>query len=121
MEKSYEFKGASVEQAKKRGLAELGVEEEDVTVEVVSKGGIFAKATVKITVKEKEETEAEEEELPPTYEELARKGEMFKNYDDYKTFASERGIDEEEQEEKKPQRRERVREEEPDELYEYKK
>jgi len=38
MEKSYEFKGASVEQAKKRGLAELGVEEEDVTVEVVSKG-----------------------------------------------------------------------------------
>lgn len=121
MEKSYEFKGASVEQAKKRGLAELGVEEEDVTVEVVSKGGIFAKATVKITVKEKEETEAEEEELPPTYEELARKGEMFKNYDDYKTFASERGIDEEEQEEKKPQRRERVREEEPDELYEVKK
>ena len=123
MEKSYEFKGASVEQAKKRGLAELGVEEEDVTVEVVSKGGIFAKATVKITVKEKEETEteAEEEELPPTYEELARKGEMFKNYDDYKTFASERGIDDEEQEEKKPQRRERVREEEPDELYEVKK
>lgn len=121
MEKSYEFKGASVEQAKKRGLAELGVDEEDVTVEVVSKGGIFAKATVKITVKEKEETEAEEEELPPTYEELARKGEMFKNYDDYKTFASERGIDEEEQEEKKPQRRERVREEEPDELYEVKK
>ena len=123
MDKSYEFKGASVEQAKKRGLAELGVEEEDVTVEVVSKGGIFAKATVKITVKEKEETEteAEEEELPPTYEELARKGEMFKNYDDYKTFASERGIDDEEQEEKKPQRRERVREEEPDELYEVKK
>lgn len=121
MEKSYEFKGASVEQAKKRGLAELGVEEEDVTVEVVSKGGIFAKATVKITVTEKEETEAEEEELPPTYEELARKGEMFKNYDDYKTFASERGIDEEEQEEKKLQRRERVREEEPDELYEVKK
>ena len=121
MEKSYEFKGASVEQAKKRGLAELGVEEEDVTVEVVSKGGIFAKATVKITVTEKEETEAEEEELPPTYEELARKGEMFKNYDDYKTFASERGIDDEEQEEKKPQRRERVREEEPDELYEVKK
>ena len=121
MEKSYEFKGASVEQAKKRGLAELGVEEEDVTVEVVSKGGIFAKATVKITVKAKEETEAEEEELPPTYEELARKGEMFKNYDDYKTFASERGIDDEEQEEKKPQRRERVREEEPDELYEVKK
>lgn len=123
MEKSYEFKGASVEQAKKRGLAELGVDEEDVTVEVVSKGGIFAKATVKITVKEKEETEAEaeEEELPPTYEELARKGEMFKNYDDYKTFASERGIDDEEQEEKKPQRRERVREEELDELYEVKK
>lgn len=125
MEKSFEYKGSSVEQAKKKGLAELGLTEDDVTVEVISQGGLFSKATVKITIKDEEE-----DELPPTYEELARKGEMFKNYDAYKAYAAEHGLeetasDEAEEEETPVKEKEQVRDEkadrEPDELYEVKK
>ena len=124
MEKSFEFKGATVEQAKKKGFAELGLTEDDVTVEVLSQGGLFTKATVKITIKDEEE-----DELPPTYEELARKGEMFKNYEAYQAYAAEHGLDEtateEDETEDVPVQKEKAFEEkkdrEPDELYEVKK
>ena len=47
-----EFKASSVELATKKGLAELGLTEDQVTIEVLSSGGIFSKAIVRITPKE---------------------------------------------------------------------
>ena len=64
MDNYYEFKASSVELATKNGLEELGLTEEEVEIEVVQKGGIFAKAIVRITPiqkEEKEEAEAVEE------------------------------------------------------------
>lgn len=68
MKQSYEFKASGVDAAKKKGLESLGLNEEDVEIEVLATGGIFSKAVVRITVDipEKEETEPEtaEEEAP---------------------------------------------------------
>ena len=54
--KKYEFKDATVDGAIEKGLKELGLEREEVDVEVKSYGGIFSKATVEIIVKEEEAT-----------------------------------------------------------------
>ncbi len=51
---TYEFKASNVESAKKKGLESLGLSEEQVDIEVVATGGIFAKAVVRITPKENE-------------------------------------------------------------------
>lgn len=51
MEKSVETQASSVELAIEKALVELGVERERVDVEVISKGGLFSKAKVKVTVK----------------------------------------------------------------------
>ena len=61
MEKEYIFKASTVDMAIKNGLSDLGLSEEDVEIEVISEGGIFSKATVKITIKEQEEVEVVEE------------------------------------------------------------
>lgn len=60
MEKYYEFKASSSELAIKNGLAELGLTEDEVEIEVVKQGGIFAKAVVHITPKTIEEEIVEE-------------------------------------------------------------
>lgn len=62
MEREYIFKASTVEMAIKNGLTDLGISEEDVDIEVISEGGIFSKATVKFTLKEKVE---EIEEITP--------------------------------------------------------
>ncbi|MBQ8178253.1 MAG: protein jag [Clostridia bacterium] len=54
--KTYIYEGKSVEEATEKGLAELGLSAEDVSVEVKSKGGLFTKAQVIITILEKEAT-----------------------------------------------------------------
>ncbi len=66
--KKYEFKDATVDGAIEKGLKELGLEREEVDVEVKSYGGIFSKATVEIIVKEEEATNEPlvSEELPVT-------------------------------------------------------
>ena len=61
MEKYYEFKASTVENAVKNGLAELGLTEEEAAIEVVSNGGIFSRAVVRITPKVQEETLSEDE------------------------------------------------------------
>ena len=52
MEKSVVTKAGSVELAVEKALAELGVDREKVTVEVLQKGGLFKHAEVRVTVKE---------------------------------------------------------------------
>ncbi len=52
MEKSVEIKASSVELAVEKALEELGTERDKVEVEVISKGGIFSKAQVKVSIKE---------------------------------------------------------------------
>lgn len=54
------FKASSVELATKAGLEQLNLKEEDAVVEVISAGGIFSKAQVKISAKEKVKEEEEE-------------------------------------------------------------
>lgn len=49
---SIEVKAASVEEAVNQGLKELGTTKEQVEIEVLSKGGLFSKAAVRLTVKE---------------------------------------------------------------------
>ena len=44
----------NIEKAIEKGLAELGAKFEDVNIEVLSEGGFFSKAKVKITVADKE-------------------------------------------------------------------
>ncbi|MBR3685250.1 MAG: protein jag [Clostridia bacterium] len=78
--KTYIYEGKSVEEATEKGLAELGLTAEDVVVEVKSKGGLFTKAQVEMTIKEKEaeveaveeiaETEAQQDTQPEINEEL---------------------------------------------------
>ncbi len=63
MDNRYTYEGKTIEEATAKGLRELGVKAEDVEVEIKAKGGIFSKAQVIITVKEKEE-------LPVTVEEV---------------------------------------------------
>ncbi len=52
MEKSVETQASSVDLAVEKALVELGVSKDDVDIEVISKGGLFSKAKVKVTVKD---------------------------------------------------------------------
>lgn len=52
MEKSVETQASSVELAVEKALVELGVSREKVDVEVISKGGLFSRAKVRVTVKD---------------------------------------------------------------------
>lgn len=51
-----QFKASSVDAAIEDGLKELGINKENADIEVISKGGIFKKAVVKVEKKEKEPT-----------------------------------------------------------------
>jgi spoIIIJ-associated protein len=53
-----EFKAHKVEQAIELGLKELQIERDDAIIEVISNGGLFSKAVVKITPKVKPEQAA---------------------------------------------------------------
>ena len=55
--KTYVYEGKTVEEATEKGLSELRLTSNEVTVEVLAKGGLFTKAQVEITIKEKEEVE----------------------------------------------------------------
>lgn len=61
MKKENVFEGASVRDAIEKGLAALGITEEEAEIKVKSKGGFFTKPTVEITVKEKIASDAEED------------------------------------------------------------
>ena len=52
MEKSIETQASSVDLALEKALVELGVSKDNVDVEVISKGGLFSKAKVRVTVKD---------------------------------------------------------------------
>lgn len=52
MEKSIETQASSVDLAVEKALVELGVSKDKVYVEVISKGGLFSKAKVRVTVKD---------------------------------------------------------------------
>ncbi len=52
MEKSIETQASSVDLALEKALVELGVSKDKVDVEVISKGGLFSKAKVRVTVKD---------------------------------------------------------------------
>ena len=52
MEKSMETQASSVDLAVEKALVELGVSKDKVDVEVISKGGLFSKAKVRVTVKD---------------------------------------------------------------------
>ena len=57
--KTYIYEGKTVEDATEKGLQELGLTASEVSVEIKSKGGLFTKAQVEITVLEKEESQEE--------------------------------------------------------------
>ncbi len=61
MNDRYTYEGKTIEEATAKGLRELGVNAEDVAVEIKSRGGLFSKAQVIITVKGKEEVAPVEE------------------------------------------------------------
>ena len=52
MEKSIETQASSVDLAVEKALVELGVSKDKVDVQVISKGGLFSKAKVRVTVKD---------------------------------------------------------------------
>lgn len=52
MEKVIETQASSVDLAISKALVELGVEREDVEVEVLQKGGLFSRAKVRVSVKD---------------------------------------------------------------------
>ena len=52
MKKSIETQASSVDLAVEKALVELGVSKDKVDVEVISKGGLFSKAKVRVTVKD---------------------------------------------------------------------
>lgn len=52
MEKSIETQASSVDLAVEKALVELGVSKDKVDVEVISKGGLFSQAKVRVTVKD---------------------------------------------------------------------
>ena len=52
MEKAIETQASSVDLAVEKALVELGVSKDKVDVEVISKGGLFSKAKVRVTVKD---------------------------------------------------------------------
>ena len=51
--RSIEIKASSVEKATEEGLSQLGISKENAEVEVVSEGGLFSKAVVRISEKER--------------------------------------------------------------------
>ena len=57
--KTYIYEGKTVEDATEKGLQELGLTASEVSVEIKSKGGLFTKAQVEITILEKEESQEE--------------------------------------------------------------
>ena len=52
--RSVESQGKTVEQAVEAGLAELGTARDKVSIEVISQGGLFRKATVRLTMEDTE-------------------------------------------------------------------
>lgn len=76
MKKGNVFEGSSVQDAIEKGLAALGITEEEAEIKVKSKGGFFTKPSVEITVKEKIEAEADVavEESATVEEEVAEEG-----------------------------------------------
>lgn len=60
MEKSVVEKASSVELAVEKALGELGARREDVEIEVLSKGGLFQKAEVRVTIRQTAAAHAEE-------------------------------------------------------------
>lgn len=60
MEKSVVEKASSVELAVEKALGELGARREDVEIEVLSKGGLFQKAEVRVTLRQTAAAHAEE-------------------------------------------------------------
>lgn len=67
------FKASSVEIATKNGLEQLNLTEEEANIEVISGGGIFSKAQVKITAKTQENEDFELEEEDEGEENTAKK------------------------------------------------
>lgn len=57
--KSIETEGKNVEQAIELGLYKLGVERDQVTIQILDQGGLFSKAKVKISTGEQSEDEKE--------------------------------------------------------------
>lgn len=74
-QQSYEFKASNIAAAKKKGLETLGLTEEQAEIEVISNGGIFSKAIVRITPKESSAEEVNEtaEKVEEVKEEIAPK------------------------------------------------
>lgn len=77
--KTYIFEGKTVEDATEKGLQELGLSASDVAVEVKSKGGLFTKAQVIITILEKEEIVQEAEETTAIVEETVEEESIVEN------------------------------------------
>lgn len=83
------FKASSVELATKAGLEQLNLREEEADIEVISAGGIFSKAQVKISAKEKakeEEFDEIEEQVvvsapKESFKEIYEKKEKKDNYE----------------------------------------
>lgn len=65
-----EFNGATIEEATAKGLFELGINEEDADIEVVSSGGFMSEAIVKVMPKTASEASA-------STNEIAEKSEQF--------------------------------------------
>ena len=63
MEKSVVEKASSVELAVEKALGELGARREDVEIEVLSKGGLFQKAEVRVTLRQTAAAAAHAEEF----------------------------------------------------------
>lgn len=100
MGNSKEFKASTIELATKNGLEEMGLTEEEAEIEVLARGGIFSKAIVRITPKEKEqmdETLSESEEVEEinsaVSEELTETAEAEKSLSEDKKEESEENVE----------------------------
>jgi len=108
-----EFEGKTVEDAKASGLRELGLTEEQVTINVVRKGGLFGKAKVEIVVNHPEPSKTEVVEktvrIPAKKEKPAAKpaNDVSAMLDDLLEGADDKGAkaEGEAQEAKEPKRR----------------
>lgn len=56
--KDFEFSGKNVEQAISNGLKELGKNQEDVDIKIISNGGLFKKAKVVISIEDNDNLES---------------------------------------------------------------
>lgn len=93
MGKNNEFKASTVELAKKNGLAELGLTEEEANIEVLATGGIFAKALVRITPKIKEEISVFEQTENPQIAENSEENEIAETTDLSEEYTEEVAIE----------------------------